>query len=109
MTQIPLVQLCEVNDCGFNEANTCHAAAIQVGEQVGVAAAGPKVALQDPRCDTYAHRPGAHLGAADLHARVGSCKVETCSYHQSFRCTAEAIIVNRHEGHADCKTYLRRA
>lgn len=108
MSQIPLVQLCEVNDCGFNEANMCHAAAIQVGEQVGAATAKLKLALQDPRCDTYTSRPGAHLGAPDLQAQVGSCKVESCTYNESFRCAAEAIIVSRHEGHADCRTYLRR-
>jgi len=109
MTQIPLVRLCEVSECGFNEANMCHAAAIQVGDEVAVAPAGTQVALQDPRCDTYTRRPGAHFGAADLQARVGSCKMESCSHNQSLRCTAEAIIVSHHEDHADCKTYLRRS
>lgn len=95
MTQIPLVQRCEVNDCGFNEANMGHAAAIQVGDVVATAVSGSKVTLQDPRCDTYPRRPGALLGAADLQAWVGGCKAETGSSNQSFRCTADAIVVNR--------------
>lgn len=112
MTRIPLVRLCEVTDCGFNEQNMCHAAAIQVGDEVAGAVATPRVKLQDPRCDTYTRRPGAHLGASDWQGMVGSCKVESCSYNSGFRCTAEAIIVSRHEGqadgHADCKTYNPR-
>jgi len=109
MTRIPLVRLCEVTDCGFNEANMCHAAAIQVGDQLGTAPESTQVAVQDPRCDTYTSRPGAHLGASDLHAQVGSCRMETCRYNEGLRCTAEAIIVSHHDGHADCKTYHRRA
>lgn len=112
MTRIPLVRLCEMDDCGFNEKKMCHAAAIQVGDQVSPATAPPHAALQDPRCDTYTVRPGAHMGANDLQALVGSCKVDSCSYNADFRCTAEAIIVSHHggqpEGHADCRTYSPR-
>ncbi len=108
MTQIPLVRLCEMNECGFNEAKMCHAAAIQVGDEVGVAPGRAAVALQDPRCDTFTSRPGGHFGAPDLQAQVGSCKMEICEYNAGRRCTAEAIIVGSHDSHADCKTFHRR-
>lgn len=101
-----------MNDCGFNDQNMCRAAAIQVGDEVGPATAPSRLALQDPRCDTYTVRPGARLGASDLQGMVGSCKLDSCSYNSDFRCTAEAIIVSHHggrpEGHADCKTYSPR-
>lgn len=108
MTRVPPVSSCDVTQCGFNKGKQCHAAAIQVGDQQ-VVAERPAVTLQDPRCDTFTLRPGGHLGAADLLAQVGSCKMESCHHNSDFRCTADAITVGRHASHADCKTYRRRA
>ncbi len=107
MTQIPLVRLCELSECGFNEANMCHAAAIQVGDEERTTASRHAAVAVHPRCDTFTPRRGAHFGATDLQARVGSCKAESCKYNERFRCTAEAVIVGPHDGHADCKTYHR--
>ncbi len=108
MTRVPLVNSCDVSECGFNKGKQCHAAGIQVGDQQAVAER-PVVALQDPRCDTFTLRPGGHLGATDLRAQVGSCKMETCQHNVDFRCTADAITVGHHASHADCMTYLPRA
>lgn len=110
MTRVAKVSLCEVTDCGFNADRKCHAAAIQVGDDVGTAVKErPGVRLQDPKCDTFTRNPGAQFGAGDLIAQVGACKADTCLYNDHLRCTAQAIHVAPHDSHADCKTYRARA
>lgn len=108
MTRIPLVSLCEMTECGFNEHQKCHAAAIMVGDQPAAVAHRAGVALQDPKCDTFTMKPGAHYGARDLSAQIGACKVDTCHHNADLRCTAEGVTVGHHEAHADCKTYRQR-
>ncbi len=109
MTRIPRVSQCEMTECGFNESQKCHAAGIQVGDQVGGAVAErPGVTLQDPKCDTFTRNPGAHFGAGDLIAQVGACMANSCSHNEALRCTADGIQVGRHDTHADCKTYRLR-
>lgn len=110
MTRVPKVKQCEMTECGFNDDRKCHAAAIQVGDQVGVAVAERQgVALQDPKCDTFTRHPGGHFGAGDLLAQVGACKADTCTFNDHLRCTAEGITVGHHESHADCQTYRPRS
>lgn len=106
MTRVAKVNQCEMTECGFNDGQKCHAAAIQVGDQVGSAVTErPRVGLQDPKCDTFTQNPGAHFGAGDLLAQVGACMADTCTYNEALRCTAQGIQVGHHETHADCKTY----
>lgn len=109
MTRIPKVKQCSMTECGFNEKQKCHAAGVQIGDQVGAALVErPGIALQDPKCDTYTRSPGGHFGAGDLIAQVGACKVDTCVHNDHLRCTAEGITVGQHESHADCQTYRAR-
>jgi len=110
MTRVAKVGKCEMTECGFNADLKCHAAAIQVGDEVGTAVKErPGVALQDPKCDTFTRNPGAQFGAGDLIAQVGACKADTCLYNDHLRCTAQSILVAHHDSHADCKTYRLRA
>lgn len=109
MTRIPTVTRCDVAECGFNENLNCHAAAIQIGDQLGGAVTERMpVGLQDPKCDTFTRKPGARFGAGDLIAQVGACKADTCTYNEDLRCTAPGIQVGYHDSHADCKTYQPR-
>jgi hypothetical protein len=104
MTQVSIVKTCDMAECGFNQGQQCHAAAIQVGDP-------PPAVLQDPRCDTFtpigAARSG--LGAADWHAGIGACKMGTCTHNQDFRCTAAEVSIGHHGSHADCRTYRARS
>ena len=109
MTKVPLVTMCDVQDCGFNLNKKCHAAAIQVGDEPTALKERPGTQLQDPQCDTFTRRPGAHFGAEDFKGQVGSCKVETCTYNEVHRCNAEGITVGNHSSHADCKTFKPRS
>lgn len=110
MTRVAQVTQCQVTECGFNDGKKCHAAAIQVGDQPGAAVKErPQLGLQDPKCDTYTRNPGAHFGAGDLLAKVGACMVDSCTFNDHLRCTAQGIEVGHHESHADCKTYRPRA
>lgn len=106
MTQVPKVSRCEMTECGFNQSMNCHAAAIQVGDPL--VAEPKKRALQDPKCDTFTVDSGHHFGAADLIARIGACKADTCVHNVDLRCTAEAVQVGHHQDHADCRTYQMR-
>ncbi len=110
MTRVAQVKQCEMSECGFNDGQKCHAAAIQVGDQAGaVVGERPRVTLQDPKCDTFTRSPGSHFGAGDLLAKVGACMADSCAYNEHLRCTAPGIAVGHHESHADCKTYRPRA
>lgn len=110
MTRIPVVKLCDMTECGFNDDQKCHAAGIMVGDPPSFAAARSGTALQDPRCDTFTPQPGGHFGARDLSGQVGACMANHCQYNDALRCTAEEIVVGHHESHADCKTFqLRRS
>ena len=104
MTQVSKVTACDVTECGFNNKQQCHAAAIQIGDP-------PPALLQDPRCDTFTPAAVAHagLGAQDWHAGVGACKVGACVHNADFRCTAEGVTVGYHGTHADCQTFRARA
>lgn len=109
MTKVPMVTLCEVQECGFNVDKKCHAAAIQVGDEPTTMQGLSGSMTADPMCDTFTPRPGAHFGADDFQGQVGSCKVESCSYNELRRCNSNGIIVGFHSSHADCKSFKPRA
>lgn len=95
--KMPKVSACNVAECSYNKQKQCHALAITVGGPEDVCAC----------CDTFLHADKKG-GVSDMTGSVGACKVDQCTYNQSFECAAPNIQVGLHEGHADCKTYKPR-
>ena len=93
---MPKITACDVKNCSYNQNQQCHALAITVG--------GPEVCAC---CDTFL-KTSKKGGVADMTGSVGACKVDKCSYNNSFECAAPAIKVGLHQGHADCATFKAR-
>lgn len=90
MNEMPVISRCEENGCFYNHDDACHAPAINVGGN-------------HPRCDTFA--PSAnHIGRKPA-GRVGACHVAECRHNSELTCTAQAIVVGRHQDHPDCITF----
>lgn len=85
---------CDASECIYNSNNCCHTIAITVGDN-------------EPMCDTYMSN-GKKGGMEDVTGGVGSCKVESCSFNESYECCAEGIHVKNHGAHMDCVTYKQK-
>lgn len=94
--KMPKIDTCNVTSCSYNQNQQCHALAITVG--------GPEACAC---CDTYLHS-GKKGGVPDMTGSVGACKVDQCSFNNSFECAAPQINVNLHQDHADCATFKAR-
>lgn len=91
MNGLPIISKCEENDCFYNRDESCHAAAINVGQT-------------HPRCDTFARAGGNHIGRQPV-GMVGACHVAACRWNRELMCSASAIAVGRHGDHPDCLTF----
>jgi hypothetical protein len=90
--EMPLVKKCDVQNCGFNQGNNCHAKAITVGDGT------------NPGCDTFMDSQ-RHTIERTRIAGVGACKVSGCQYNSDFECVADNITVGFVEGKVNCQTY----
>lgn len=93
MATMPPVSKCEVGQCFYNRERACHAPAINVGSD-------------HPACDTFI--VNGSKGSWSGNGRVGACHVDHCRFNDGLVCTAKAIDVAGHAGHADCATYAPR-
>lgn len=93
-----VVRNCAVTHCAYNNANTCHAKAITVGDG------------QCPGCDTFLDmpNPAAHTTQEGCKAGVGACKVNSCQFNTDYACTADSITVALPGKRALCATYTPR-
>lgn len=87
---------CDVTDCSYNLNNRCRTIAITVGDGAC------------PMCDTYVQISQKGGAGGDLIGGVGACRASECVHNRSLECTAGAIKVGRHSGHADCVTFAQR-
>jgi hypothetical protein len=95
--QMAKIMSCDETDCSYNKHNSCHTMAITVGGS----------ADECPKCDTFLH--ASHQGGIpDMRGGVGACKVESCSFNDSFECAASSITVGKHGGHPDCMSFKAR-
>jgi hypothetical protein len=86
---------CDVTECAYNMASSCHARAITIGHGL------------HPACDTFL--PGEkHVSSTSGTAGVGACKVSACRYNEELECQADSIAVAHHGDHADCRTFSPR-
>jgi hypothetical protein len=90
--EMPLVKSCNVENCGFNKNNNCHAKAITIGDYT------------NPGCDTFMNSE-EHAQESVRIAGVGACKVSGCKYNKDFECYAENISVSFKKGKINCQTY----
>lgn len=89
---MPVVQECDAVECAYNNAKSCHAHAITVGDGT------------HPACDTYFPR-AAHVQSHSEQAGVGACKVSSCRHNIDLECSAPLVQIGHHSSHADCFTY----
>lgn len=89
---MPIVSRCDVNRCGYNVNNNCHAKAITVGD------------LLNPGCDTY-FEAQKHSKETKRIAGVGACKIAACKHNNDFECMAPKIIVSFSNQKVNCMTY----
>ena len=95
--QMAKIKSCEVIGCSYNKHNSCHTLAITVGGAND----------ECPKCDTFLH--ASHKGGIpDIRGGVGACKVESCSFNDSFECSTSSIMVGKHKGHPDCMSFKAR-
>lgn len=94
--EMPIVKSCDVNNCGYNSGNQCHAKAITIGDG------------SNPGCDTFMNS-NTHTKEKKRLAGVGACKVSNCRFNQDFECAAEDITVGFVEGRINCETYSPRS
>jgi hypothetical protein len=89
---MPFVESCTINDCGYNKDNKCHARAITIGDSV------------HPGCDTsfLAAPSRTH---ANSTAGVGACKVTGCNFNNDLECGADSISVSMRGNSIQCMTY----
>ncbi len=90
-----IISTCDVTECSYNRDNTCHTPAITVGDG------------GCPMCDTYAVM-SQKGGSSEVSGGVGACRSFDCKYNTSLECAAGTVHIGKHEGHADCMTYVRR-
>lgn len=90
---MPQVEKCTADDCFYWDNEICRANAIQIGDE-------------HQKCDTY-RKSEDHQGPADM-GRVGACQTVNCEYNKQRSCSAQAIDVGCHDGHADCLTFEPR-
>lgn len=96
--EMPVVNECAVEDCGYNRDRACHALAITVGDTAGVA-------VRHAHCDTFFVSP-AKGGDPSVTGRVGACKMSDCRHNADFACHAPAgITVGYQQNEVDCLTY----
>lgn len=91
---IPTIINCNAGKCIYNYSGQCRTLAINVG--------GP-----EPLCDTYFSN-GKKGGLMDLVAKVGACKVESCTHNRSFECSATGVDVVFVGDFAECATFQDR-
>ncbi|MGZ3693897.1 MAG: DUF1540 domain-containing protein [Bdellovibrionota bacterium] len=94
--EMPIVSKCQINQCGYNVSNNCHAKAITIGDST------------NPGCDTYMNS-GSHNRETRRIAGVGACKVSSCKFNEDFECSAENISVGLNGKKINCLTYSPRA
>ncbi len=90
--EMPIVSKCEVDHCGYNLNQICHAKAITIGDN------------SNPGCDTFFLTEG-HSKETKRHAGVGACKVNLCQYNKDFECNASTINVGFTQNKINCLTF----
>ena len=91
--KLPKVAGCENIDCAYNMENSCHAAAVTIGDG--------RVARCYTCCQFLMKGKGGDTGRT---ARVGACKVSGCVYNTALECQAPEIFVGIRESHSVCLT-----
>jgi hypothetical protein len=79
---------CQAKECSYNRDGKCHTIGINVG--------GP-----EPLCDTFVNA-GMKAGVLNSIAKVGACKVQTCTHNKSLECMVKGIRVILQENQAQC-------
>lgn len=90
--EMPKVKKCEVNECGFNVDDNCHAKAITIGD------------YSNPGCDTFMDTD-QHTHESVRIAGVGACKVSGCKFNDDYECMAQNIAVGFNQGKVNCLTF----
>ena len=93
--EIAPVSRCDVNQCGYNTNNSCHAKAITIGDST------------TPGCDTFMDIK-RHSQRLKRISGVGACKTNTCQFNNDFECIAENVTVGYSNGDIRCLTFCSR-
>ena len=86
------VMKCEIRDCAYNMANSCHTMAITIGNS------------SSPKCDTFC-KSSMKGGDTSCLAGVGACKTSSCRYNNNLECGAQGISIGYKGQEADCLTF----
>ena len=93
---MPTVLKCSVQECAYNQKESCHALAITIGHD------------QHPHCDTFCAGT-AKGGDASANGKVGACKIQVCKFNKNLECAATGITVGFLIDAADCQTFQARS
>lgn len=91
MATLPRIHDCAVENCSYNTAKSCGAAAVTIG--------------YSQACTTFIPLT-VKGGLADASPFVGACQMAECSHNSGLECTAEAISVGART--ADCLSFQAR-
>jgi hypothetical protein len=92
---MPFVDSCTVNECGYNQDDKCHARAITIGDGI------------HPGCDTSFLGAPEHTSEHNL-AGVGACKVSDCTFNTDLECSVDSITVSMQDNSIQCMTFEPR-
>ena len=93
--EMPIVNKCAAQKCGYNNDCGCHAKAITVGDGT------------NPGCDTFFDSE-QHTNEKKRKAGVGACKVKVCKHNNDFECMADDISVGFKDGKVNCLTFVEK-
>jgi len=94
--KMPNVTKCRINDCAYNQEQSCHATAITIGGR------------GQPNCDTFCRAAVTDKAAAfNFPAHVSVCTVTRCMYNSALQCQAFEIAVGSREHLPECLNYQR--
>ena len=90
--QMPTINECQVDACGYNMEHACHALAITVGNS------------RHAECETF-FKVSSKGGDPSTTGRVGACKMSKCQHNVQYECQASGITVGYAQSDIDCLTY----
>lgn len=94
LQDLPEVQDCAVQSCGYNDHSACHAGAITIGGD-------------HAHCGTFVEI--SFRAGMDRHGMVGACHRSDCRHNDKLECTAPGVSVGPGADAADCLTYAPRS
>jgi hypothetical protein len=88
------IQWCEVGVCAYNQHDSCHAVAVEIGKD-------------SANCDLFT-RSVMFVVNPKFNSQVSACRMSGCAYNRLGSCTREKITVSAAPGGGVCAAYESR-